>query len=277
MNETPSSLPHVLLTGAAGVIGSKIRKPLEASFRLRATDKRESPGDAWEYRQADLLDFCQIRSLVEGVDAVVHLAIAPYREYDESAEPPIDGLTPYQELMLDVNIRATAYLFEAARRADIRKIVYMSSLTVYFGDRSQDSYNESDPVNPGNLYACTKVFGENLARVYSRDFGISVICLRIGQPYPVNLERHDEYWKTNKRARSTYVAMEDIASAVRLALVSPLPFGIYNILSASDNPRFDITAAREIGYIPHACFTSDGLVFSEDGAFPGFEGENVTE
>ena len=268
--------PRVLVTGAGGLVARGIRPQLEDGFKLRLTDLASSIDGSNDFIQADLLDFSQTDSLFDGVDAVIHLAIASCRDFDTSAPPPPDRLRPYHEGMLDINIKTTAHVFEAARRAGVKKVVFVSSLTVYFGNRFLPRYSESDPVNPQSLYACTKLFGENLGMVYAREHDISVICLRIGQPYP-SYTPNDAMWRNSKRTRSTCVSMEDIGFAVRQALLAPVPFGIYNIVSASDNPRFDITAAREIGYFPRAYFSDAGLQFFEDGNVPEFDGVICTQ
>lgn len=247
---------------------------LEPAFDLRLTDKAAPVDGDPRYRQADITDFRAVAALMPGMQAVAHLAIASEREY-RGAAATADGLDPFAETMLQVNVQGTYHVFEAARRAGVRKIVYLSSMTAHLGNKHREHYDQNTPVEPKNLYACTKLFGENLARVYARDHGISVICLRIGQPYPLGTE-YDNFWREGKRQRSIYVTIEDIAQSILRALETDVPFGVYHIVSASDNPRVDLSHAREIGYVPRGYFSGRGLSFHEHGDYPDEPIEIVT-
>lgn len=94
------------------------------------------------------------------------------------------------------------------------------------GDRHKPYYDHLTPPEPKNLYACTKIFGESLGQLYSRVYGLSVICLRLGQPYPIH-HSVDEAWKANRRSRSIYVAMSPatimivVTSDARVSILMP--------------------------------------------------------
>lgn len=142
--------PHVLVTGASGLLGRAIVPQLKSGFRLRLSDRAEVVSEGADWVAADLLDEAQTTTLLDGVDAVVHLAIASMRSCDSSAASSSRLLSSYEELMLEVNIKGTAHLFEAARRAGVKKLVYVSSLTVCLGDRFRRNYSEQDQVDPQN-------------------------------------------------------------------------------------------------------------------------------
>jgi len=264
----PIRRPLVLVTGSKGRLAQAALPELERHFDIRATDKAPgSPGEP-NYFPADITQFSQVKPLCQGVEAVVHLAIASLREFGVPTAPDTevdpDRVEAFEETTIRVNVDGTRHIFEAARLAGVKKIVYLSSMTAYQGNKEIPRYERHTPFNPLNLYACTKIFGENLAHVYARDHGISIIVLRLGQPYPSGTHL-DHVWQSNRRARSLFVTLEDTVQAVLCGLnAKGVDFGIYNIVSASDNPRVDLSPAREIGYIPRACFSETGLSNRED-------------
>lgn len=258
--------PVVLVTGARGRLAGEIIRAMRRDFACRLTDRTAPDGDCSGCLPADLTDFSQVYPrLTEGVEAVVHLAIASKR--DLPTDPSPLEISPFEERTMAVNVQGTYHVFEAARRAGVKRIVFLSSMTVFHGDKHLPRYETGTPLNPQNLYACTKIFGENLGTVYARDHGMSVISLRIGQPYPTVPEL-DALWRTSKRARSHFVAQEDIAEAVVCALRTDVWTGIFNIVSASDNQRVDLAPAARIGYQPRYHFSDAGLQTRDDGAFP---------
>jgi len=261
-----SRRPVVLVTGALGRLAGEIVRAMQRDFACRLTDRTAPDGDRSQCLSADLTDFSQVYPrLTEGVEAVVHLAIASKRDLTTESSPL--EISPFEERTMTVNVQGTYHLFEAARRAGVKRIVFLSSMTVYHGDKHLPRYESGTALNPQNLYACTKIFGENLGTVYARDYGMSVIALRIGQPYPT-IPELDALWRTSKRARSHFVAQEDIAAAVVCALRTDVKAGIFNIVSASDNQRVNLTPAARIGYRPRYHFSDAGLQMREDGVFP---------
>jgi uronate dehydrogenase len=159
----------VVLTGAAGTIGSTLREAWRGRFALlRLVDVRDpgGQGEGEETQVLDLADFAAAQRAVEGADAVVHLAAIP-------VEDRFDRL-------LEANVAATYNVFEASRQAGVRRVVFASTNHVtgfYAGD---ERVGPDDPVRPDSLYGVTKAFGEALGRLYADKWGLEVVCLRIG-------------------------------------------------------------------------------------------------
>lgn len=262
-----------MVTGALGNIGRRISGRLATEYDLTLTDLRAS-AEHPDVIAADLLDFSSVERLMAGMDAVVHMAIAPggtLRKQDVPGE-----VDPVDESAVRINTTSAFHVLEAARRHQVKRVVYASSMTIVLGDRHREKYDESTPINPLNLYACTKLFGENVAELAWKVHGLKTICLRFGQPTPINHE-YDDLWQNNKRARSWFVHIDDIATSVICALRTNVPFGIYDVVSATDNPRVDWQKARaDIGYIPRAYFADAGLSFHDNGDFPPHDGSIVT-
>ena len=254
-----SALGKILVTGGKGGLAVPISRELTGCGEIILTDVSPAVGDeSLAYQQADLTDFPRVFQLMQGIDTVVHLAVVSGKDYPTGSLLGPSELEPYFEKILQVNPRIAYHVFEAARRAGVRRIVYASSLTIYFGDKTRPSYHESDLPDPQNLYACTKLFGENLARIYHRDFGLETLSLRIGQPFPGH-PSHDDFWRDNRRARSSYGTLQDIGRAVAAAVKSAETSGIFNVVSDSDNLRFELESSRRMGYVPSGRFTEQGL------------------
>jgi len=155
-------------------------------------------------------------------------------------------------------VRGAYHLYEAAVRAGVKKFVFISSLTIVLGRPEYERIGADSPPRPNSFYAASKLFGENLGYVYATQHGIPVLCLRLGQPYPIQHPEEAEYLAT-PRIRGLLVALEDIARAVECALRAPQPnFGVYSIVSDSDTNWIDFAPAAEIGYAPQYYFTPDG-------------------
>lgn len=255
---------RILVTGAKGAVATRILPELARQFEITPTDLGES--DLPGFEAADLTDYRQAHRLMEGIDAVVHLAVATGE--GRAKEVPPEDLDPVDERILRVNPSINHNILEAAARHRVRRVVYASSLTIVLADKDLPHYPTTMPPDPTNLYACTKLFGEQLAHLQWRRNGLSTICLRIGQPTPIG-SHWDEDWKHNRRGRSFRVHISDVARGILAALRTRTPFGIYHLVSASDNPRVDWSAAsRDLGYVPHAYFAENSLTFHPNGNFP---------
>jgi UDP-glucuronate 4-epimerase len=182
----------VLLTGAAGFIGSHLAERLLGdghevigydsfdSFLYPAAVKEDNaallagrPG--FRLVRADLLDAAALRRETAGCDLVVHLAaLAGVRP--SIAEPP---------RYARVNVEGTTNVLEACRHAGVRRVVVASSSSVY-GARpgATVGFREDDPcLSPASPYAASKRAGELLASTYRDLFGIGISSLRFFTVY----------------------------------------------------------------------------------------------
>lgn len=101
----------VLVTGMSGLIGSAVRRRMSDRYDLRALNRRAIEGVPTH--RADIGDLAAIAPAFAGIDVVVHLAAAV-------GDPPF-------EPVLATNVIGTYNVFEAARRAGVRRVVYASS------------------------------------------------------------------------------------------------------------------------------------------------------
>lgn len=224
----------VLVTGAAGLIGTVLRKGLpERGWVVRGLDvvpvTEPRPGE--EHAVADATDLAAMVDAARGVTAVVHLAgIAT-----ESTWPAISH----------VNIDSTYCALEAARRAGVARVVLASSnhATGYTPRPDGGLLREVDaPPRPDTYYGVSKVAMEALGSLYADRYGVDVVCLRIGSAFPE---------PTSTRHLSTWLSPGDTLRLVDAALTVPSPgFRIVWGVSANTRNWWDLTAARALGYEP---------------------------
>ncbi len=168
-----------LITGGAGFIGSHITHALLAQGAdVRILDnfssgKRENlKGLEVELIEGDLRDSSKVTQAVKGMDIIFHEAA--FVSVPESMEKP-------QEC-LDVNVTGTSLLFEAARKAGVKRVVIASSAAVY-GDSTAMPLVENTPLKQLSPYATSKRIDEMYAELFTNQFGLEVAALRYFNVY----------------------------------------------------------------------------------------------
>jgi uronate dehydrogenase len=234
------SRPKLLITGAAGYLGSLLRVGLRDEFRLRLADiaplKAPAAPDE-EFVQADLADARAVETMTAGVDSIVHLG-------GSAVEAPWDTI-------LTANIAGTVNLFEAARACGVKRVVYASTHHVVgFQGRDRKAGPET-PVRPDSRYAVSKVFGEALGRLYADKHGLSVICQRIGVARPA---------PPHRRALSNWISERDYLALTRCCLMAPdIRFLVVYGASQSRSTFYEDPNAARIGFRPQ----DDSAAFEE--------------
>lgn len=221
----------ILITGAAGRLGSELRRGLAPlARRLRLTDRVDvqnlQPNE--EAFITDLADEAAILKLCEGVDAIVHFGGAPLER-------------PWDEI-LNSNIRGSYNIYEGARKHGVRRVVYASSVHAIGYHKLEDHIDAHAPHRPDGLYGLSKCFVEDLGRLYWDKFGIESAALRIFSSFPEPADR---------RMLWSWLAFDDCVRLVTAALTAPrvgftLSFGL------SDNAvvPVDNRLAGHLGYVP---------------------------
>ena len=239
----------VLVTGGAGFIGSHVVDKLAAAgHEPRILDLVPSPWHAEgeiDTALADLADRDAVRTAVEGCDAIVHLA-AMADVYQVVEDPDRTDA---------VNVGGTFNLLEAAREAQVQRLVYASTIWVYGNAPGPEPHDEDTPlVLPPHLYTATKLAGEMYCRSYDVLYGLPTTILRFGIPYgprarpaavvPAFIAKAQAGTPLtiagDGSATRQFVYVEDLAEGVVAALAPEAAGRVYNLVGD------ELVSVREI-------------------------------
>lgn len=226
----------VLITGAAGRIGSFLAERFADRYRLVLADNKAIANDRHPTFIIDMTDTDALAQACVGIDTVIHLAADP------SPEAPWERLLPN-------NVVGVYNVFEAARGAGCRRVVFASSIHAVAGYPSDVQVHTTMPVKPLNMYGATKVWGETLARLYADQHGVSAVCLRFGWV----VARDNPLIQPDYPLLDMALTYDDLGRLVAAAVDSPdtLRFGIFHGISNNRYKRLDLSDAREVlGYDP---------------------------
>ncbi len=240
----------VLVTGMSGQIGGIIRRYLGDKYELSGIDR--TPMDDVTSAVADISDLDAIKLAFEGIDAVVHLGADP--------SPRASW-----ESVLQNNLIGTRNVYEASRLAGVKRIVFASSNhAVGFYPLRQDPYKAiydgrlgeirrpflpltTDLIRPDSYYGVSKAFGESLGSYFHDEYGISVICLRIGWV----MTPDDPTF--SPPSLSLWLSHRDAAQLIEKSVDAPSSVGFAVVNGESDNTMsiWDIEPTKRIlGYKP---------------------------
>ncbi len=238
------SVTRVLVTGATGFLGGYVVRDLQA----HGYDVFAAGRDAGRLaRVSDALhrvpgDLASLRTRDLPVDAVVHCAAlsSPWGRWREFREANVDG---------------TAHVVEFARRNGVRRVVHVSSPSIYAAPRDRWGIREGevDPSNRLNGYIRSKLAAEEMLRLAQRRGTVpEVVILRprgligVGDPslVPRLLDVHARLGVPlfdGGRTLIDVTAVENAATALRLALVRGDPdAGVYNITNGDPRTLRDL-------------------------------------
>ena len=181
-----------VVTGGAGFIGSHLAARLLADgARVRVLDDFSTgswdnlpttSGDDLEVIRGDIRDLGAVERAASGATAIFHQAAM--RSVPRSVADPL-GANEH-------NVTGTLQVFEAARRAGVRRVVYASSSSVY-GDRPELPKREDQAPAPISPYAVSKLAGEHYARVWHRLYGVETVGLRYFNVFGPRQDPASEY------------------------------------------------------------------------------------
>lgn len=222
---------RILITGAAGSLGSHLRKGLSPlAERLRLCDVRDL-GAAAPHEELVRCDLSKRRAALEATrdcDAIVHFAGHPREQ-------------TFDEILSDT-LPASYHMFEGARRHGARRVVYASSIHAV-GFHPVESVPDTEVMHrPDTFYGLTKTFTEDLASLYWDKFGVESVMLRICSCFPA---------PTDRRMLWSWLSADDCVRLVTAALTAPR-VGFSVIYGTSDNTAAAVSNARagHIGFRP---------------------------
>jgi UDP-glucose 4-epimerase len=162
----------ILITGVAGFIGSNLADRLlrEDRYQVIGVDNlsygvREQIPEGVEFHKLDIRSK-EIYPIFKDVDYIFHLAAKNC--ISDCQTDPVETA--------DINVVGTANVFEAARRANIRKLVYAESSALYEG--SEKLPTPESEIKPQSFYAVSKMSSMLFAEAYARHHGLKTTALR---------------------------------------------------------------------------------------------------
>lgn len=226
MNPSDMAKKKVLITGAAGKIGTLITPPLQERYDLRLTDIRQPvQSSCRDFHPVDIFDYNAFRQLCNGVHTIVHLAAVA----DENS---------LWEPLLQNNIIGFHNVFEAAADAGCKRMIFASSIYAVDGYPENVVIRTGMPVRPLTLYGASKAFGEALGSFFADQRNLPTICLRLGWV----LESNHRHMNKNNRSLNTIITHDDVIRLFIAAIEAPekLRFRIFHGLSNNRCKRLDI-------------------------------------
>jgi uronate dehydrogenase len=223
-------MKRVLITGAAGALGKQLRRRLAGiapSLRLSDVAAMEPAGPGEEVVLADLADAVAVEALCRDVDAIVHLGgVSVERSWEE---------------VFPANIAGAVNLWEGARKAGVKRVLFASSNHAVGLYRRSQCIDHTAPARPDSRYGLSKAFGEDVASLYAYKFGVRGFCMRIGSCFPE---------PTNERALGSWLSYDDFERLVRVGLTADYTYEIVYGVSANKRAWWDNRRAFELGYRP---------------------------
>ncbi|NKB29339.1 MAG: NAD-dependent epimerase/dehydratase family protein [Rhodobacteraceae bacterium] len=224
-------MKKIVLTGAAGRLGSYLREPLlTMADELVSTDIADDIGKLYpgeSYVQADLADFTAMNNILKDADMVAHFGAF----VDEG---PFDKL-------LGPNFIGAYNIWEAAYQNNVRRVIYASSIHAVGMHLKSEAIGIDAPHRPDTFYGLAKCFAEDLGRMYWDKRGLESVCLRILSCAQV----------TSARALGSWLSYDDLIQLVTRAIDTPTTgFSIVYGVSNNDRSPVDNSGAAFLGYRP---------------------------
>lgn len=221
----------LVLTGAAGRLGSYLREPLSRMCdELVSTDLVDDIGNCYpgeRYIKGDLASLDDMMRVLEGADQVVHFGAI-------GDEAPFDSI-------LSANIVGAYNIWEAAYQHKLRRVVYASSIHAVGMHLKTDFIGIDAPHRPDTFYGLAKCFAEDLASLYWDKRQVESVCMRILSCAQVN----------NARALGSWLSYDDLIHLVQQAINTPTTgFAVVYGVSNNDRAPVDNAKASFLGYRP---------------------------
>lgn len=164
---------RIIVFGAAGFVGRNLIGALsKEDHALVGSDVIEDPfGGSISYLKVDLLDRNRVFECVKGCNVVVHLAASPLVA---SLEDPLGNMR--------VNVEGTLNILDAARKHNVRKVIYSSASSVV-GVPKYNPVDEDHPCSPKTPYAVAKKACEDYLKVYNEIYGLQYLVFRFFNLY----------------------------------------------------------------------------------------------
>lgn len=230
---------HYLITGASGFLGhGLVAGLLERGHRVTALDIRppKQEHDNLTFVEGSFTSLDVLMRIFGGVDCLIHLAASKFPKAAQQ-DPKAD---------INENILGSFQLFEQAKEAGVRKILFSSSGGAIYGNEATVPISEDAQTNPIGAYGISKLAVEKYLRFFNAQFGIQTVSLRAANPYGPgqNIQNAQgalttfchkvihgepiEIWGDGKVERD-YIYISDLTAALVMAAEQDVDVPVLNI------------------------------------------------
>lgn len=230
MNGSSFTPKRILVTGASGAVGSAVWRALrQRGHQLRnfsLTPVADLPADSPDNIVGDLTDWEKVRQAMDGMEVLVHLAAYPLSRGD------------FLKDLLNPNVIGLYHVLEAAAQAKVQRIILASSVQVCGFIRRQIDrpLRPEDPPAPMNHYALTKLWAEEMGRMYAQLHQVAVLAVRIGW-FVRNAEEAQRMQAGLPRSGNVYLSHDDAGRFFVRAVEADRPApGEFAVLFALSKP-----------------------------------------
>jgi len=234
------------ITGANGVVGRVLMKGLAGEYQLKAFTRRpvDFPSTLINFERAS-----EVRGAFAGLEAVIHLAADP------SPAAPWESVREH-------NLEGMYQVCEECVRSGVKRLIFASTNHTQHGNtirttpetldpRKRLHMRLSDPPNPDSLYAVSKLFGENIGKLYSQQQGLEFIGLRIGWIVEANTPLVMRGTPAEDYLRAMFLSHRDCVAAHRCALEVDTRYLLAYVVSDNGRRVFDLEETRRaLGFAP---------------------------
>lgn len=243
MNEQKAR--RILLTGAAGGIGSAFFRSASEHYTFRLADKNAAPlkeGAKGEHEviELDITDPEACQQACQDMDVVIHLAADPSPDAD------------FYQSLLPNNIQGTYNIFRAAKDQGCQRIISASSIQVFMGYPDDFQAHWDTPFRPANMYGVSKCFGEAVATYFAHTEGLSSIAVRIGAYDKRSENSNQSSVYPDPRNLSGYVSARDLNHLLMCCIeVANIQHAVVHGISDNLFKCVDLTSTHAlVGYEP---------------------------
>lgn len=253
-------MKRIVVTGAKGLLGGLLVDAWRKTGRYDAVGLARSEGKHTDVL-ADTSDLTALVGAFQGADAIVHLAGS-------------SAVSSNWEDVLENNVIGLRNVFEAARIAGVKRVIFSSSnhavgtfetanVPGIWDINDPRQIDETSEIMPDSYYGVSKAYGEAMARFYVDHHYMESVCLRIGgcrapddPTHPDNLWRAERDTEpgirdARRRMRAVWLSERDFIHLIECSIEADVRWAL--VYGISDNPRkiWDIEHARDIlGYKP---------------------------
>lgn len=219
-------MEKLLVTGSSGELGKTIIGRFSGMYDITGIDIYPQNKD----KKVDIRHYGDIYRVLDGIDYVVHAAAL--HGIDIKSRSRLD--------FFECNVMGTFNLLEASLLQGVKKIIFISSSSVYGSSKENETgkawwLTEESNVSAADIYDATKIIGEKICEYYSRIYRLSILIYRVARFY-VGPDQNDFHIKKSYMC----IDVNDVAEAINLGLRSTKESGIYNIASITPFQYDDI-------------------------------------